>query len=372
MEGQLGKRVRESVGSADENSPPKRIKSSPAAVASASTTHRESPEFYYSDGNVVLMVKDVKFKLHQSRLVAHCGIFRRQWGSQASEKGHEGVLNVNDVADNSTLSHGDNKPGAELCQKLKGFSATEFTLFLKAFETPSMLTTHTPQQDTIISLLRVAAKLECPAVRDIAKARLQQLWPLTVPSPGAKTKSLSLTFAIIHAARKYHLPELLRRAFYELIRKPSFWDRVSSDRANVDLSDADLLILFSVRHILQQKWRALVSTEPSPGKPCLRYEARPNAKQCRYATISTERVASWGSYFIASGDFENGAIDPICHVDVVLDSAHFNPTGTNRSWCDLCLNERRKAWETAKGQWWDMLDGLFNINLHGAQTGESV
>lgn len=210
-------------------------------------------------------------------------------------------------------------------------------------------------QNDAVSLLRVATKLGCGTVHKVAKHRLRTLWPLAAPINGWTRKNLHETTTVIAIAREFDLPEVLKRAFYELLRNPSFWDTVVSKRTGVKLPDGDVLNLYHVRHVLQQEWRTLVFTPPSPGSACLGSQ-----EQQRCANTSRARRAGhWRSHFVETKDLENGAADPVCYVDVILEGPLFkNPDGT---WCSACLAERKAAWEGAKARWWDMLDELLRI-----------
>ncbi len=210
-------------------------------------------------------------------------------------------------------------------------------------------------QNEAISLLRVATKLRCGAVQKVAKHRLRTLWPLTAPGNVRKKKNLHEATTIIAIACELDLPEVLKRAFYEVIRNPSFWDLLVTKRANVKLSDADMLNLYHVRHVLQQEWRALVLTPPSPGSTCL---APQEKLRCSNASRA-RRAGHWRSHFVETGDLEKGAADPVCYVDAILEGPFFKkPDGT---WCSECLAERKAAWEGSKVRWWGLLDRLLNI-----------
>lgn len=223
------------------------------------------------------------------------------------------------------------------------------------FPTSSMHSTAPCSQDVAISLLRVATKLGCGTIQKFAKDRLRALWPLTAPR-GRKRKELSETIAIIALARELDLPEVLKCAFYELLRNSSFWDMVVTKRGDVKLADADVLNLYHTRHVLQQEWRALVLTPPSPGSACL----GPQGQQRCASSIRAGSAGLWRSYFIEMGSLEMGAADPMCYVDVLRDGWLFRNM-VNEDWCRSCTAERKAAWEGAKTRWWDMLDGLLKI-----------
>lgn len=208
-------------------------------------------------------------------------------------------------------------------------------------------------------MLRVADKLGCKTVSDTARNRLRQLWPLTVPEGTAawKEKDLNETLAIIALARQFNVPELLKRAFYELIRDASFWEMIHTDRDSVELPDSDLLALYHARHELQQEWRTLILTPPSPGSSCLSLPHSGN--KCRY-TVASQRSVSWRTLFVASCYLDKGSEDQIYYVDFMVEDSVFDDHA-GKLWCTPCIEERKNAWEDAKAKWWKMLDELFKV-----------
>lgn len=128
----------------------------------------------------------------------------------------------------------------------------------------------------MLSLVRAAHSLPCNVVLISARKRLCAIWdaehpPKASPRPATvdtatKTSpapsSLSADTAAVHTyqaavfiillARKYGIPELLRRAFYELLASAEFWAALTADRKQIRLIEDDLLRLYNARLLLQQ------------------------------------------------------------------------------------------------------------------------
>ncbi|KAL1948027.1 hypothetical protein VTO73DRAFT_12102 [Trametes versicolor] len=197
------------------------------------------------------------------------------------------------------------------------------------------------------------------SVLEVAKDRLRTLWSARVPLRNSKRKGLSNAITIIALTRECRIPELLKRAFYEVLRNPSFWEAVVAKRDSLKILDADLLNLYHAREVLQRQWRTLLFAPP--GSACLGSATQP--QRCLYNTPA-ERAAHWRSHFIETAELEKGVADPVYYVDALLDGPFLQqPNGT---WCKACLADRKAAWSAAKIQWWDMLDGLFKINVNAA------
>ncbi|KAI0658233.1 hypothetical protein C8Q70DRAFT_899169, partial [Cubamyces menziesii] len=235
---------------------------------------------------------------------------------------------------------------------LTGVKVADFTEFLRAMETPLIFVLSPPPQNVALSLLRVASRVECETVLEVAIHYLRKLWPSTPPTT-AEAKAIDSTLIAINAARQFKVPGILKRAFYELLRNPLFWLQVVTQRQTLSLSDADLLALYHARDFTQQHWRKLVFLLPGNGGECL--STGRLAKKCAF-TDGAERAAYWRSQFVEDNHLEKGAGDPIWYIGDLLQGAMFNSqTGT---WCRACLDERQVAWNAMKSWLWSRLDHL--------------
>ncbi|KAL1936877.1 hypothetical protein VTO73DRAFT_6209 [Trametes versicolor] len=138
-----------------------------------------------------------------------------------------------------------------------------------------------PTPNVALSLVRAAHSLSCDVVLKLARRRLCAIWDAEHPSrastrPSTKMSpalsSLSADTAALHAyhdavsiilfARQYGLPELLKRAFYELLASTEFWAALTADRKQIRLTETDLLRLYKARHVLQKRWCEAVVLAP--------------------------------------------------------------------------------------------------------------
>ena len=108
------------------------------------------------------------------------------------------------------------------------------------------------------------------------------------------------------------------------------------------ISDADLLLLYRARAILQEKWRVLALTPPEPcqAEGCLRDEGPRNALWWgQMATYATTEVR-----------------DPLRSVEDVRTAVK-----DLNMWCRACVDERALAWAAAREAWWTELDQLLGV-----------
>ncbi|KAL1937104.1 hypothetical protein VTO73DRAFT_15091 [Trametes versicolor] len=263
----------------------------------------EITTFWYPDGNVVVKSDATYYKLHSSRLARHCVYFKKLFADD-----------VDDYED-------------------------------RAF------TDGPPTQTVACALLRAAHSLSCDVVYKLAKARsptapshLAILFPTVVTAASSPScadaddqRSHENAIFIIHFARQYGLPELLKRAFYELLASARFWAVLAADRKQIRLTEDDLLRLDNARLVLQDRRReALVVAPRTPTETASsRYEP------------ATERPQRWRSMMLESGLVEGGTGDPM-RFDVIgaLTQEQRQP------WCHGCL----KAWGDTLAErrmdWW--------------------
>ncbi|KAI0363513.1 hypothetical protein BV20DRAFT_975612 [Pilatotrama ljubarskyi] len=353
----------------------KRTRAGPSGASepAAQKSYKQSADFWYPDGNVVVIVGDTGFKLYRARLAAYCDYF----ANLSSSGGNEGRSNQDDE-DADVLGVDDSGPSSDHrpqiprtpSYEIEDLSVVDFTRFLAALETPLKYSFESPDQSTAISLLRAARRLKCESVTKTAKHALLELWKDELPHKHAPLRPYNDAISAIDVARKFDIPEVLKRALYELLRSPAFWSALNGNRHLVDpLSESDLLNLHEARYVLQREWRALVLTPPF---------AKPEGSRCRSLrttrpikclyTGGDGRVAFWRSHIVDLEEWEKGAVDPIRGVDALKDAVQ----GMKNTWCGRCLNERKEAWEAARVRWWVPLYrgiGPYTHFLKSATTG---
>ncbi|RPD60474.1 hypothetical protein L227DRAFT_586006 [Lentinus tigrinus ALCF2SS1-6] len=294
----------------------------------------KSEEFWYPDGNVVIVVKDTAFKLYKARVSKYSAVLAAQF---AEDDG----------------AHG--RPTMEGCPvyEVERLSVHDFTQFLEALETPIAFASDPLSQGTVISLLRSADVLDCADMRAFAIEKLRASWPNDKPKlPGGK-RSVSLAARIIRVSRECDVPELRKRAFYEILRNPHTWTALAQNHTALKLPETDVIALLFARMGLQQLWCALVF-EPPLG-------ADGACKTCQgMRRGGFSRSAVWRNQMIEEGHFEAGRQDPIGYLETLLtEKRHELEAPGHTGWCAACIQDRAKAWSDAQVKWWAKLDDWF-------------
>ncbi|OJT07797.1 hypothetical protein TRAPUB_1312 [Trametes pubescens] len=297
-------------------------------------------DFWYPDGNVVLVVDGSVFKLYKARLARYSTVFDSMF-----------------TVDGERRAQYEGSPCYRLPEDIK---SDDFVAFLEALETPFKYANKLPQQGTAISLLRVSRLLDCSTACALALDLLHKLWPHEKPTLSVPSKCrFSDALKILKVSRECAVPTLRKRAFYELLRSAAFWKAVADNRRGLGLADEDLFALFSARNALQQRWSALIFTWPYPGNEMCPGQGVQGSRTCNPRLLKLHlRRAIWRADIIESKDYEAGIQDPIGWLGVLVNKKDFSGQG----WCETCLKERRTAWLEAQTSWWAMLDSWFDLS----------
>ncbi|KAL7284894.1 hypothetical protein ACG7TL_002208 [Trametes sanguinea] len=342
------KRPVEAMGSQSDTAEAKRARiESPVVIKPA---YQQSPTFWYPDGNIVIVVKTVGFRLFLSRLKLHCKLFAREILEPQS------IPSDRDQAEEGAASDGSEKPpSSDREYTLSDVESADFATFLHALETPLQyaLGSERADQSVCVVLLRVAARVECDLVLRFAKDRLRSLWPLTLP-PMISKITLKDAINVINIARNYNIPEVLRRAFYEVLRSSVFWDQLHARRPVKSLSKSDIISLQHARIVLQEKATALFFIPPGENGKCAS-----SGRAKRRCTVH-DRASAWTSSFVTQSRLKVCSKDPLGFADSINLGDEFEDL--EDSWCPACLEERKLAWAAAKLEWWASLDSLFKIS----------
>ncbi|KAI0672000.1 hypothetical protein C8Q78DRAFT_1152606 [Trametes maxima] len=252
------------------------------------------------------------------------------------------------------------------------------------------------------------------------------MWPrglAHLPPPSAQRAARATeTIRLAHACG---LPELLKAAYYELLRAPAFgqdpaaypdpYARVDAPcveqgaeaevvmgmgmgmetetEADEDaapparLTASDLVRLVAAKQALDKEWLALVRAPPLPSAiPCpldapapapapapdADADAPPTGgadgerRRCRAARAADAREGGWTARLLRNGVFEVGLEDVLEGVRRLVDGVDWRGMG----YCVGCVGERRDAWLEARERMWAGLDGLLGLEEDGDGDGD--
>ncbi|KAL1939114.1 hypothetical protein VTO73DRAFT_10374 [Trametes versicolor] len=210
-----------------------------AASSPRTSPPMKSANFWYPDGNVVIKGDETYHKLHSPRLARYCVYFIK--------------LFADDVDD-----YEDRCAKVESCPVYHipaNLDSDDFEKLLIVLGTPlrtadaerrALPRSRRPQA---IVRRRTETREEAPLCNLRRRAPPEGAPSETSPAPSSLSADTAavLTYHdavfIILFARRYGLPELLKRAFYKLLTSAEFWAALTADRKQIRLTEDDLLRL---------------------------------------------------------------------------------------------------------------------------------
>ncbi|KAK7682157.1 hypothetical protein QCA50_014744 [Cerrena zonata] len=228
-----------------------------------------------SDPVIRVHVENKVFELQLSRLVFHSKWFSRQFHQKEKHDTHIVLTNV---------------------------SACDFGNLVEVLDRTLQFFLNSPSPSVFLSILHVAEILEFESVITYIIQYLANVWS----SDPSKISSDHLEDAavVLQIAREFKLPQLLQRAFYEVVR----------DKKGIiaqELSDTDNLIALRIQASLQREW-ALFTKAP-PQTACDK-ESKEGPNSCSSRSIRRDQ---WTTTIMEGEDsiYEKGMEDPFCGLD---------------------------------------------------------
>ncbi|KAI0363516.1 hypothetical protein BV20DRAFT_122720 [Pilatotrama ljubarskyi] len=301
--------------------------------------YRQSPDFWYPDGNIILVFGDVGYKLVASRL-------SRYFTSLPLPHPDCGD---NDVDDCKTLS-------------VPNIAPEKFEKLLRYVELPFEYSINTAPRDTVLEIVRTSKLLGCSRALQQALVRIGDLTHSEGP-PGPDAWSFcdnyKAAIEMIHLAREHDVPSILKPAFYELLRDDKFWRVVKHKGPDaVQLPPNDIVRLYTAHAELGTEWRELCLIPPSSrhwSSACTcRISQEPPARQHAWRKMLPDDVLEESDPINSSGDL---------HALLVRDP---------KDWCKSCLKIQQDRWNNARGRWWHELDQWLGLSPRPAASTSKV
>jgi hypothetical protein len=207
----------------------------------------------------------------------------------------------------------------------------------------------TPSFHVMAPVLRASSILQFPAFRDFAARYFGNQWSNNLEQ--LTSEPLPHAPEMLVLARKYDLPDLMKRALYEVVRMPDFGVGAEAKDGeaktlNADVSESDKLtrdelrLLIKARAILTEVWRYAMDHHHSCGSdntPC---------EKVPHGALST-------------AIFESGLLDQYQY-DPIRGLAELR----RHRWevlPDECLSAQRMFWKTTRLVLWKDLETWFEL-----------
>ncbi|KAL6303087.1 hypothetical protein BKA93DRAFT_735708 [Sparassis latifolia] len=303
---------------------------SPLYSLSTSGSAVRHPDFWLRDGSVVIRVGSFLFKLHRSRLEQESKFFAYLFSNARS---------VQKTIDGCPL------------YEIHVLSSSDFAVLLKAMDGGITYALNPPPFHTLAMLLRAAHTLQCTKFTTYATNVLRTTWPSDLASlTPERTPYAAETITL---ARKCAVPEVLKRAYYELLRTPNFGQAHDDEDDVSPLGVQDYSRLTTVREKLQAEWMQIVSAPPDHSHSQLaswaEREALKSRRHCEQAHANGAEM--WVQAVVQKPVFTEGLLDPLCALQTLVD-IDWSALG----YCEHCVDRWRTAWRKRRERIWTDLD----------------
>lgn len=244
----------------------------------------------------------------------------------------------------------------------------------------------------LASLLRAAHTLQFETIYTFAAHLLRQRWPQDLSQITREPKEYAVETILL--AHECDIPEVLKGAYYELLRAPGFGqdlavyihaesvsDGKGKHRSALDhetpedeknaprarLAASDLVRLVGAKAALETEWLALARSAPLPSAlgPCplapfingphARIDKAKAAEACA-RTRKADAGEGWAARLLQNGVFEAGFKDVFEGIDRLIDV-----DWAGIGYCVGCAGERREMWLERREKLWRQLDVLLGL-----------
>ncbi|KAG1856674.1 hypothetical protein DFJ58DRAFT_338325 [Suillus subalutaceus] len=331
-------------------------------VGAAPVVHKHE-QFWILDGNTVLEVGGVLFKLHRSRLVDQSTFFAGLL-DELDVQVDDSVVVESD--ENGTVYHLSNTTSKDL-EALLQLDRNQMTYYF----TP-------PPFPVLAAIIRAATALGFGTHRAFAVRLLENAWSSSLADLSTDEKPNAMEVVVL--ARTCGIERVLKRAFYEMVRVRVVDYGLSDSELVADNGEGSQEIgrtderrLERMREHLLLMWSQVAnrvdSSSTCPNQPketsgsVLGFPASTGpssstslAHSSKCPSLSSKRDA-WERRVHDSGLYDEYQFDPLCGLQALIDIKW----DVDEGWCSDCVRARRDAWTRLRQITWEHIGVLIGL-----------
>ncbi|TFK65528.1 hypothetical protein BDN72DRAFT_801038 [Pluteus cervinus] len=220
-----------------------------AKMSSPSTGFTRHPTFWAEDGSVFLQFGETRMKLHRSRLAAHS-----EWFQELFDK--KGVVLSGEVEWSIPWANVDGVDLFELDGT--GIALEDFEAVLTTLESGVKYCYAKPPFAFVVSLVHAASFFQFTEILDFGTAFLEENFTDDLGELTENALPVAHATEAVLLGRNWKLPQLLKRAFYELARAPA--NEISNRAESInELDTDDLVLIIDLQRHLTAAWFKVLS-----------------------------------------------------------------------------------------------------------------
>lgn len=343
----------------------------PSATAAPNVpilAYRQHERHWNRDGNLIVVIGGVGYKLHQSRVAKLSKWFSALIAEASDDATGSGIFTYQGKGKERMVESDqqirrragvDGRKGI-LRVELDEVEERDWETLVDALDDAITYFQNPPSLNQVYAILRAARALSFPAFESWAKTIVQDAWSDDLKRLGEPLPQGADPVEAMTVGRRCGMPTVLKRAIYELLKDELFYqdadDAHEADGdeggggSNAVLSTKVILLLTSARAKLQSSWvretaqfpDALLQP-PNCGGPCTSMDA--NAAH----TAHRELV-------IRSGVQERYMNDVIGGFGELAEGKW-----AQKGFCPTCVGTLRAGWRASTDRVWGECDELFGL-----------
>ncbi|KAG1778229.1 hypothetical protein EV702DRAFT_1094819 [Suillus placidus] len=307
---------------------------------------RKHERFWLADGNAVIELDGISFRVHQSWIAKHS----KRIAAILPDKGKEG----------GRLE--------EIILDFRGaLKAIDFEALLLFYENPGDYRDYI-ETPTLMSLIRAATMLGFDSDRVWLVRELEGLWPSNLGELFVNPEPRIDAPEVASLARTCNIDALLKPAFYDMARAPGFGlERLDGSE---QISRADVLRLVRMREYLSDTWSQVAAHE-DPTFVCQNFRDAPSSNGEGPSSISEDVGEKPALCPIPSASMDNNCLSATARRDAWVRLVHhsdifaryrYDPLrglaalvniAWTDDWCKDCKEKRKADWHKMQGRIWE-------------------
>jgi len=288
----------------------------------------QHPTFWDSGGDVIIQIETTLFKLQRTSLIRQSEYFHRLLQ-------HDEVKGVPKQDDIDVLP----------IYRVSKTNVHDFEALLTAMDSAVLVNylLECPTFEVVASILRVSTVLDFPKLREYAVHCLKDAWPDQLEEFSVSSKWLEYSAAAVQLAKDCDVPDIRKRALYELVRRPGF-----PENATNTLSKSDISLLCRAKENVGDEWWNVMLKE----KRVACVQKRPQGG----TSLACLGFPPMRSTLPRNAEFLiQRAKDPISGFQEAIE-APWRPV------CQSCVEAKRADWRKQRLKFWSKLDEWFELN----------